>query len=307
LPYLRLQQSGALPTYGEVGQTSLALLGMLKFGAHGLLGWFVWPRRDGIPQFLTWTATGLGIVALVRHRGAPRGALATLLVAGIVLSLGPIALLPHLPWQIPLPYRLLQAVVPGFSVMRAPQRMGVIATVATIALAALGLGWLRARLRARNHPTLAATLPLLVAAAVLVEVRPWGLAVREMRVGASLPPAYQWLAENGAGGPLLELPLYRIDLQRESLYMYYSTFHWLPLLNGYSSYPPSSWRELAEAAAKLPAPEAADAVLAHGPRWVLLHRDAVPPRDRTRWEEVLAERLQRVADFGDTVLYERRT
>ena len=307
LPYLWLQQSGVLPRYGDPGQqTSLALLTMLKFGVQGMLGWFVMPRRDGIPQFLGWTACGLAIVALARHRGAPRGALVAVLVAGVVLSLGPFALLPALPGSVtPLPYRLLQVVVPGFSAMRAPQRMGVLATVAIVALAALGLAWLCTTLRARGRAGLASLLPLVVAAALVLEARPGALAARRIFVGPTVPRAYQWLAAHGDGGPLLELPIFPVDLHRESTYMYYSTYHWLPLLNGYSSYPPASWRALADAALRLPAPEALDAVLANAPRWVLFHRDAITPDHRAEWESLLGTRLRRVEDFGDAVLYER--
>jgi hypothetical protein len=243
-------------------------------------------------------------MGIARHRGSPRGALVAVVVVGVVVSLGPYAILPWMPVPIPMPYRVLAAVVPGFSAMRAPQRIGMLATVGTMALAGFGLAWARGRLRAAGRARAAAVLPLVVMAMVVVEGRPWRIAARPMRVGAAVPPAYAWLATHGDDGPLLELPIRRVDLHRESLYMYYSTYHWLPLLNGYSSYPPSSWRTLAEAAGALPAPAALERVLAHGPRWVLLHRDGLLPGEVPQWEAALSARLRRVHDFGDAVLYE---
>jgi hypothetical protein len=304
LPYLRLQRAGLLPAYDAPAQTSLALLGMLKHGVAGLSSFFVWPRRDGIPQFLGWTVLALAGVAVLRP-DAPRGALAALLATGVVLSLGPFALVPGGHGRVPLPYRLLQTIVPGFSAMRAPQRMGVIATLAATALAGLGLARLRAALAARGRQRAATAVAIGVAALVLLEAHVSGLDVRGMRTGDAVPAAYRWLVAHGDGGALLELPLRRADLQRESLYMYYSTFHWLPIANGYSSYPPPSWIALADAAASLPSAEAVDAVLAPGERWVLFHRDGVSADEAPRWNAALSARLRRVEDFGDAVLYER--
>ncbi|TMB12839.1 MAG: hypothetical protein E6J71_23635 [Deltaproteobacteria bacterium] len=126
-----------------------------------------------------------------------------------------------------------------------------------------------------------------------------------MPVGPNVPAAYRWLAEHGNAAPLLELPLRRANLYGESLSMYYSTFHWLPVVNGYTSYPPRSYVGVAEAAAGLPRPDALDAVLRQVPlRWILLHRDAVTAGTSPAWEATLRQALTPVADFGETILFE---
>ena len=87
--------------------------------------------------------------------------------------------------------------------------------------------------------------------------------------------------------------------------MYYSTFHWLPTVNGYTSYPPRSYVGVTEAAAGLPRPDALDAVLGQVPvRWILLHRDAVAAGTSPAWEATFRQALTPVADFGETMLFE---
>ncbi len=65
------------------------------------------------------------------------------------------------------------------------------------------------------------------------------------------PPVYEALA----GQPdavLLELPLIAPDVAREPIYMYFSTFHWHPLVNGYSGFSPQSYPDLIEPHGRLP-------------------------------------------------------
>src|SRR5437773_99296 len=60
-------------------------------------------------------------------------------VAGGVLVLGPVARLRG--WDIPLPYRALYALIPGFASLRYPYRFGTLTTLGIALLA--GLGWAR--------------------------------------------------------------------------------------------------------------------------------------------------------------------
>src|SRR5262249_46667391 len=150
-----------------------------------------------------------------------------------------------------------------------------------------------------------AALPVVVVAAMLFESTPRGLAPYPMRVGASVPPAYRWLAEHGDHGPLVELPASRGDLQQQSGYTYYSTFHWLPLLHGYSGYPPTPFVDVMTAAERLPDPAALRAILMRVPlRWVLLHRDGIQTGNRAAWEQTFRSLLRPVQDFGDAILFE---
>src|SRR5262245_42950833 len=178
---------------------------------------------------------GLATAALAR-RAAPRGALVATALVGVIVSLGPYAIVQGLP-QIPLPYRLLSAVVPGFSAMRAPQRFGVVVTCAVVGLAGLGLAALRSQLAAHGWTWSARALAPIVVATALIEAVPRDLRALPMQVGPTMPAAQRWLAAHATEGPVLNLPARRENLFRESLYLYWSTAHWLPLINGYTGYP----------------------------------------------------------------------
>ena len=210
------------------------------------------------------------------------------------------------PWGVvPLPYLLLAEIVPGFSAMRVPYRFGALASLGVVALAGLGLAAARRLLRDRGRARLAAVLPVLVIATGLVESTPRGLRPAPMAVGETVPPVYRWLAAHGDGGPLLELPTRPGGPVRESLAMYFSTFHWLPIVNGYTAYPPRPYLEIMKAARHLPAPEALSAILdrAHL-RWILVHREAIPRAAWPAWETTLRGALRPVEGFGPDLLFE---
>ncbi|HEV7732155.1 MAG TPA: YfhO family protein [Candidatus Binatia bacterium] len=305
IPYVLLQRSGALPDQAQGGFDSLAFFGVLKFGVTGMLAWFVRPRVDGIPQYLGLVAMALAAAALVLRRGAPRGALTAVIVAGVVLYLGPIVPNPWTPGVVlPTPYAWLAAVVPGFSAMRAPQRFGCLATVGVMTLAGLGLAALRARLRDRGQVRLAAVVPWVLAAVMLIEVRPPGLRAMNVPPEGSTPQAARWLREHGEGGVVLNLPFNRLELYRESGYLYDSIFHWSPIVNGYASYPPATYVAVGQAASTLPDPAALDAVLALvDVRWIVLHLGGIPPRYQPAWRTTLDAALQPVAEFPGAVIY----
>src|SRR2546427_625413 len=128
---------------------------MLRFGLSGVLRFYVVPSKESIPVFLTYTAMTLGMTGVLAHRRHPRGALVMVGAVGIVLALGPYLLLPGIR-PIPLPYRLLAAVVPGFSALRVPQRFGVLAALALGSLSGLGLAAARRWLGTRGRVAAAA-------------------------------------------------------------------------------------------------------------------------------------------------------
>jgi hypothetical protein len=57
--------------------------------------------------------------------------------------------------------------------------------------------------------------------------------------GHDVPQVYRWLATKPLYGPIVELPLGE-SFWEALKYMYFSTYHWLPLVNGSSRfYPPT--------------------------------------------------------------------
>lgn len=292
LPYLLRHEGGAIPSYGEV------------LGTSTLTGWilpgFVRPRAL---VFLGIVPVALAVLGLVGALCADRERRTTALVflsvafAGWVLCLGSHAEIAGV--RVPLPYAWLSAVVPGFASMRVALRFFLLVTLGVAGLAGMGLALVRARLGA-----LVATV---LVAATLWQYRPpeWPFALTPVESGPTMPPAYEWLRVHGDGGALIELPLGREPgyraLTAASLAMYRSTHHWLPILNGYTAYPPPSYHVLMRVARYLPEAKSLDTLLALADvRWILVHQDPLWGPERRAWRTPPG--LQLAAEFGSDVV-----
>jgi hypothetical protein len=94
----------------------------------------------------------------------------------------------------------------------------------------------------------------------------------------------------------------------ESVYMVYSTHHWLPLVNGYAGIEPAEYRRYRELSRSFPAGEFLAAMRAIGVRYVVVHRGGYGPNQWARLEEALpATRetsLREVASLGGDTVFE---
>jgi hypothetical protein len=146
-------------------------------------------------------------------------------------------------------YGWLYANVPGFTGVRVPARYAMIAGL----FLAVAAGYAAARfLRYRDGvPAVAMASVLCIAegAAVPLNVNfTWGQHERmppsRIAPASEAPAVYRRLAELPAGTVVAEFPFG--DQAWEIRYVYYSTVHWKPILNGYSgSSPPGYSRRLA--------------------------------------------------------------
>src|SRR5262249_52460605 len=130
------------------------------------------------------------------------------------------------------PYQLLLAVVPGLSSVRLPLRFVVIVQLGLALLAGIGF----ARVASFGGARLRwASSGVVVLAAWLSFSRP-PLPLHAELTGDAVPGAYRWLGEHTTSGALLELPSGDFPLMARR--MYFSTYHWLPTIGGYSGYAP---------------------------------------------------------------------
>jgi hypothetical protein len=292
LPYLLRQERGAIPSYGSVlGTTTLT---------PWMLAGFVRPRAL---VYLGVVPVGLALAGLAAGwRGDRERRTAALLFLGVAVVGWILCLGSHVEVagvRVPLPYAWLSAVVPGFASMRVALRFFLLVTIGVAGLAGLGLALVRARL----GPVVAAAL----VAATVWQYRPveWPLPLLRVEQGPTMPPAYEWLRRHGDGGAVLELPLgaegtYRA-LNDASLAMYRSTHHWLPLVNGYTAYPPPSYGVLARVARQLPEAESLDTLLSLADvRWIVVHLGQLWGPERQPWRTPPG--LQLAAEFGDDIV-----
>jgi hypothetical protein len=247
-----------------------------------------------------------GLVCGLRAGGRLRRAtslFALIAAAGVSLSLASGAeASSFLERMVALPRDLAVALVPGFRYLRDQYRFLTLASLGIYALAAIGIQAGYAALRERWQPA----APLALAALLLIAAAP--LATLQIPVTPALatsepPPVYAWLAEHGDGGTVLELPISKNlgDAYLDAGYMFFSTWHWLPLVNGYTGHPPRAHYDRMRAlAARLPDDEAVDALVAEtGLRWIVVHGDERSARD---WE--VSPRLREAASGGDARVLE---
>jgi hypothetical protein len=184
----------------------------------------------------------------------PRGAILAGLLAACWLSLGPSPTSSGRPLDLASPYRVLYDLVPGFDGVRVPSRFWMIGTLALATLAGFGA----ARLQ-RRRGGLAVLVAVLVLAAAEARVDPFtvngagpvpGYVAPESRIRGpgDVPPIYRAVATQPSNAVLAELPLGVPDFDVRA--MYYSTFHWRKILNGYSGFTPAHYGRLVVASAR---------------------------------------------------------
>ena len=161
-------------------------------------------------------------------------------------------------------YTALYHAVPGFTLMRAPERFGLVVALSVSILAGFGVQWLLARVR---HATLVGAMIAVVAAAELAEVLRW----REVRPTSA---AYQML-QTLPRGPVIEMPFFwpEVGLYQHTEYMLNSTSHWMPLVNGYSDYIPADFYDTVLTLRHFPSRETFKILEPNQVRYAIFHRN----------------------------------
>jgi len=259
LPYLRLQRdAGFGRTLEEAAQYSADWRAYLASSAiahrwmQGLIGRW---SEVLFPGFLATIGGLAGLAVGWRLGGRAREILILYAALGGLAfwaSLGPDAGL----------YTALYHGVPLMGWLRAPARFGIVVPLALSVLLGVAVSWWlsrgsRANLRAA----------LLTAAAALELATP--LHFREV---PAVAPAYRVLASLPVG-PVIEMPFLarEADLHGHAKYMLQSTFHWMPLINGYSDHIPAGFVERARILRGFPSRESFKILADDPPRYAIFH------------------------------------
>ncbi|MFB3852189.1 MAG: hypothetical protein ACE148_00015 [Vicinamibacterales bacterium] len=180
-------------------------------------------------------------------------------------------------------YILFYKYVPAATLLRAPARIGIVVTFALAVLGGLALSDLTS---GRRKGWLFTTLFAALAAVELLQV-PLHFPDAPPRV-----KAYEALARFPRG-PVAEFPFFwlRQDFHRHSFYMLNSTWHWQPLLNGYSDHIPADFRQIASSLRAFPSLEGFDVLRERRVLYVVFHLNFYNSSNKRD----LFDRLQRYA------------
>jgi hypothetical protein len=208
------------------------------------------------------------------------------LVLAFELSLGAHGLL----------YPLLYEYIGVFRGLRAPARASAFCLLFLGVLVAYGTAALTATMTTPKRRAVAA----LICAILLLEYRVGPLPL--VAYHNEPPPLYRLLATLPRG-IVAEFPIARLEWapHLDPRFEYMSTFHWMPILNGYSGfYPPSYLRRLARLA-RFPDEASVASLRRENVRYVIVHDDET----FSGWERIpIVERLlflglRRLGDFPD--------
>lgn len=276
---------------------------------YGAIGREVRMQQQG-PHFVGFASLALAALACAawatRRGREPEGALldvrvwvpaaAGLALLFVALSLGrDVSVFDHALG--PGPYRLLHAYVPGFQLVRIPERLGLVAMLFVALLAGRGVDLVRGR---------TAPLALLMALVVPVEHLSLVNAPYRLPVGRDVPAVYRWLADAPVRG-LVDLPVRGEHvIRQETIEMYFATYHWRPLAQGYSGYPPLLSHQLRRHAAEFPSEGALQVLQRAGIDTAVVHHGrGVGSELRHQTGAVDPERFQRRLRAADLDLYDR--
>jgi hypothetical protein len=259
LPYYYARETqGLLRPYDDVAYYSGRLRDYLATG--GRLHYALWSHRwfgNSTPLFPGITVLALSAVALAQRstwRSPHTRGIIAAGVAGVVLSFG--AAVPG--------YRWLYDHVPILQGIRGVVRLGWLGLLALAVLAGVGLRRLELAAPAR------ATL-LAVVAAVLVTTEAARTPLPLTRF-EGIPPIYRHVAALPGEPVLVEVPFpIPAVIQENGPYVLASTTHFLPMLNGYSGFTPSSYALHASVAQRLPTPGAVDELGYLGATHLVVH------------------------------------
>ena len=164
-------------------------------------------------------------------------------------------------------YASLHELVTPFQALRVPARFGMFVGLALAVLAGAGV----ARLcRARAAATQAGIV-IAIGLLVVVESRMRPQAFRALPDEA--PAVYAWLASQPPG-VVCEYPVGPLEGRagpQDATYMYYSTRHWRPLVNGFSGFLPPSYQELLARLETFPSRDAITYLIDREVTYLLVH------------------------------------
>jgi hypothetical protein len=199
---------------------------------------------------------------------------------------------------LPGPYRLLFAFVPGFSLVRIPERLALLSMFWLAVLAALGARALLARAGRARMALAAALLAAVVAEHLSIPIR-----TIRLPVGDEVPEVYRWLRTERAQR-VAEVPFYGPWLNRlDSLPMYFATSSSRAIVNGYTGFYPPAYAFLRHKLSSEPGPFFLETLERLGLDTIVVHPHLWDERERPAWLAFLAgaqDRLRLVRSFPES-------
>ncbi len=204
------------------------------------------------------------------------------------------------------PYILLHEWIPVFQSLRAPSRFSVMMMIAL----ALMSGWAIAALMEKTrNVSLRKAIPILAGILILIDYASVPFPIETAAGLKKIPEIYSCVKDLPEGSSLIELPMPQhpvVERGRESLPMYYSTFHRKKIVNGYSGYLPPGYTIIYESMEAFPSDETFRLLRDLEVEYVLIHTQGFRAEKGEQMQAMLRAypgRLELKAEAGGDFLY----
>ena len=273
-PYLAAAKTLGPRARWEIAQFSARAVSYISAPQENWLwGWTAWGLEGNeVHLFPGAVAIALAAAALVLRPSRFVWIYAALFALAVELSLGLNGTL----------YSWLYAHVAPLNGFRAPARFSILACCGLAVLGGFGFQALQ-----RLVPGVRSRRALLIATLVAIGLEFGSAPMRLEPLSTDVPDGYKFL-RTVYPSVIVELPFEDWELAPD--FMYWSTYHWNPLVNGYSGYQPRSYMETMERMRTFPDDSSVDRLKELGVRYVVLHEYYFTAKDATKLMTAIAER-----------------
>lgn len=207
------------------------------------------------------------------------------------------------------PYIFLYKYIPGFKGIRVASRFHILVMFSLAILAAFGIKALLSFLSPKKR-RMSLVIVSLFMGLILTEYLSIPLPWKSIPAKKDIPEIYKWLATKKGEFAIVELPLPKpgehtapIECPR----MYYSTYHWKKLVNGYAGFFPPLYYELKRRWQEHSLEQNIKDLQTLGVKYIMLHSSLYEERElRNIMSDIsrLEERLKFVTQIGEAYVYE---
>lgn len=179
-------------------------------------------------------------------------------------------------------YRWFYDIIPIFTFLRAPARFGIVVALVLSVLMAIAVAHFLAGRTRREQWMLGGLLAALVSCELATQAP-------DYKEGGRVSNAYRMLARLPRA-PVAEFPFFyrRSDFPQHAQYMLSSTYHWQPLINGYSDHIPEDFRRIVLTLSSFPSMDGFKILKERRVRYVVFHPKGYDHRLLARLSDRLA-------------------
>ena len=282
-----------------------------------------WSEHVAFPGFIALGLAVFAIVSAVQPRtvwfvkSKPETrkmvfAYTAVLLISFLLAMGASYDVPFTNLTIPLPFGWLFDHVPGFKGLRTPSRFIIITLMMLAILSGYGFAQLQPHIHKQKHVYAASILlTIFIAIEYLSIPIPF-----YAQAPSEIPEIYTWLQKIDTDEAIIELPFPATvdgnpDFGRlagiEGWRLYYATYHWMPMVNGYSGFLPYGQDQIIADMLDFPDAKSIRRLNELGVRYVIVHQDQFDEHQKQQFEEYIdqyTDDLHQVAAYGDDLALE---